>query len=306
MQGLCYVYLASKIELMKYLLPILLLFNLAAYAADGDSITAYVKSSTVKRNQPFEAGVKYSGSHKYSVKLNEAEGVTVFSGPNTSSQIQIMNGVTTSSGSFYYMVKTEHAGKLSLQFEVSEYGQLIGMYTVGVEVLQAEWTKADEQAQAEEKTSTNPFDDDFFKDFQQPTHAPIQKQTKYLNKKDMAKLVSFEPRFNTYDVAVGDEITIRYIVRFNKVSEQYNNIAQMYLAKLPSAKHVYVQMAGTDEMSSGSRKEDEQAQQIAITAVCQKPGKFSLSPLVIKYNGKRYKAARVTLNTIYKGKGIEI
>ena len=298
---------------MKLLLPILLLLNIAVHAAEeADSITAFVSAEHVKRNQLFEVGVKYTGDHRYSIELAKNDGLIFAGGPMTSTQSTFINGVGSSSGSKKYIYKSNEAGRFEFAFNVSENGTLVGTYTITVNVSKEEWSKEDEEAKRREEAASNPFNNDFFINRTRPQYNYGVPQTqpmlkaKPIAKKDMAKLLTFDAQFEEYEVVVGKETVIRYIVRFNKVREDKSNLPRMQLVALPSGKGVNVQLQGSSDISGGARNSDEEAQQIAVVVRCIKPGKYSISPLVISYNGKHYKSRKISLNTIYKGGGIEI
>lgn len=312
MQGLLLFIFTATITGMKFLLPILLLLNIVANAAEeGDSISAYVSAEQVKRNQTFEVGVNYTGDHRYSIELAKNDGLIFVGGPMTSQQSTFINGVGSSSGSKKYYYKADKAGRYQFAFNVSENGALVGTYTVSISVSKEEWSKEDEEAKRKQEEANNPFNSDFFShsrpqyNYGQP-QAQTAPKAKPMAKKDMAKLATFNAQFETYDVVVGKETIIRYIVRFNKVSEGQSNLPRMQLVALPAGKGVNVQMQGSSEISGGARNSDEHTQQITIAVRCIKPGKYTLSPLVIQYNGKHYKSSKLTLNTIYKGEGVEI
>jgi|GEM_PF-3689191 len=275
----------------KLLLPFLLAVFTGNYSfAQSDSIS-YLFTNTVKINQPFTVGIKYTNQHKYSISLAGLQNFTKVSGPNTSSQTQWINGVVSQSGTVTYTLKCDKPDAYQLSIQVTENDSVIDKFPIVIKVSKQRWTKAEEETAANEAAKNDFFNEAFFKNYNtQNTDAKSG-----LNKANIAKLISFNPKSTSYSTTADKETIIRYIVKFSKANSNNSNIPLLHSANYPNAQGVNAKIKGTGILSSGAKGSGQCIKYIDIIVVAKYGGTYKLTPYIISYNGKQYRSKAIKL-----------
>lgn len=279
--------------MLRYILPLLICFYKTSYASpSNDSLVAYVSADTVKRNQTFEIGIK--GTHnEFTIEESSINDFMLIGGPITSRQMHIVNGVTSTSASKSLKVIATVAGDYNIAVTIRNRDS-VEVYNTKVVVLNDVWTDADE---AEKRANTlDPFDDPFFDIVpdQKVTSANTSSKVKKI-KPVGANITGFQPQFETYNATPQNAAGIRYLITFDKMDGGYYSIGNISIIKMPSAKNVYIEVKGQGKLSNGNEQNNGYTKYIELSARCVSKGRYILSPLVILYNGKKYRSKKTKL-----------
>ncbi len=168
----------------------------------AQSFTASVNKTTVSQNQRFQVSFTYSGPEINSVKNFKPpsfKNFLVFSGPNQSTSIQIINGVQSGSISYNYVIAAKSLGK----------------FTIG---------KASVES-GDEKYESDPIPITVVKGTVKPKE---EKQDDGVSNEEIAKNLFIRASVDKKKVYMGEQVTVTY-----KLYTRLNIAAQMSISKLP-------------------------------------------------------------------------
>ncbi|MFA6597806.1 MAG: BatD family protein [Ignavibacteriaceae bacterium] len=152
--------------LKKLFIPFILLVTLVSGSVLSQSFTATASSTKVGEGEQFEVTFTYSGTEMNSIGNFQPPNLNSFlvlSGPNQSSNMQIINGAVSGSRAFTYYLQPRSLGRFTIgSASVSVKGQTLKSEPISIEVVKGSSNQQAKKEQGNQDVSTKEIGDNVF------------------------------------------------------------------------------------------------------------------------------------------------
>ncbi len=260
------------LELKAFLLPaLLLLLSCAQLSAQAKFYATAPKSVPV--NQSFQLTYTLENGNGGNLKLPPLTDFQLIGGPNTSSNMQWVNGTVTQSVSYTYVLRPKKEGT----FKIGKAGIQVSGVTMESNELNVEVTQAVAQQQRQrQRNPFDPFDDPFFNQGNDDQEEQPQANSGDLEKQ-LKDDVFIKLSVNKNSVYKGEMLTATYKLYFRQ------NLAGFNVTKAPAFDGFWSQEVDLDPkrkpaMETLNGKQYNTIEILKYNLYPQRAGKLSIAP----------------------------